>query len=95
MLRLRDFMKEDKSFQESFSKIRLEFPPASTWICFTDAVPHAALSGQFALEQTFLIPVGAMVASEKCPSVCWRSWLAGHWPLRLLPDAGASLTIRF
>jgi len=28
---------------------------------FTDSVPHAALSGQYALEQTFIIPVKAMV----------------------------------
>jgi hypothetical protein len=30
-------------------------------------VPHAVLSGQYALEQTFIIPVRALVTPEKSP----------------------------
>ena len=67
MLRFHDYLKENGAFQESYPKIKLEFPPGSTWICFTDSVPHAAMSGQFALEQTFLIPVRAMVTPDKAP----------------------------
>jgi len=30
-------------------------------------VPHAALSGQFAMEQTFIVPVEALVTPEVSP----------------------------
>jgi hypothetical protein len=67
MLRFHDYLKEQKDFQENCRKIRLEFPPGSTWICYTDSVPHAVLSGQYALEQTFVIPIQAMVTPDKAP----------------------------
>jgi hypothetical protein len=67
MLSFHDAMKEDDQFQQNCAKVRLEFPFGSTWICFTDSVPHAVLSGQFALEQTFLVPVRAMVLPEQAP----------------------------
>jgi hypothetical protein len=34
---------------------------------FTDGVPHAVMSGQFALEQTFIVPPGALVSPEASP----------------------------
>ncbi|MHA0111145.1 Kdo hydroxylase family protein [Klebsiella pneumoniae] len=34
---------------------------------FTDQVSHAALAGQFCLEQTFLLPVTAQQFPEKSP----------------------------
>jgi hypothetical protein len=67
MLRFHDYLKEKSEFQQNCAKVRIEFPPGSTWICFTDAVPHAVLSGQYALEQTFIIPVSAHVTPEKSP----------------------------
>jgi hypothetical protein len=67
MLRFHDYLKEKRDFQESRDKARLEFPPLSTWLVFTDGVPHAALSGQYALEQTFIIPPDALVAPQKSP----------------------------
>ncbi|MGO8700075.1 MAG: Kdo hydroxylase family protein [Limisphaerales bacterium] len=67
MLRFHDFLKEQSDFQEKCRKVRLEFPPGSTWICYTDSVPHAVLSGQYALEQTFIIPMPAMVMPEMAP----------------------------
>ena len=39
----------------------IDFPAGSTWIAFTDCVSHAAMAGQFRLEQTFLLPVDAML----------------------------------
>ena len=42
-------------------------PPGSTWVCFSDQVAHAALSGQFMLEQTLHVPVAAMYAAERSP----------------------------
>jgi hypothetical protein len=67
MLRFHDYLKENINFQESCEKIRIEFAPGSTWLCYTDSVPHAVLSGQYALEQTFIIPLQAMVAPHKAP----------------------------
>ena len=67
MLRFHDYLKESSDYQEKWEKIRLEFPPFSTWMCFTDAVPHAALSGQYMVEQTFIIPLKAMVVPQKSP----------------------------
>jgi hypothetical protein len=67
MLRFHDFLKEQADFQANCPKTRLEFPPGSTWMCFTDSVPHAVLSGQYALEQTFIVPLAALVTPEKAP----------------------------
>ena len=67
MLRFHDYLKENSAFQENCPKIRLEFPPLSTWLVFTDGVPHAALSGQYAMEQTFLISPESLVAPQYAP----------------------------
>lgn len=67
MLRFHDWLKENAEWQRDCPKTRSEFPPASTWLVMTDTVPHAALSGRYALEQTFIVPMGAMVAPEAAP----------------------------
>jgi 3-deoxy-D-manno-oct-2-ulosonic acid (Kdo) hydroxylase len=67
MLRFHDYLKENAAFQANCPKIRMEFPPLATWLVFTDSVAHAALSGQYAVEQTFLIPPKALVAPEAAP----------------------------
>lgn len=67
MLRFHDFLKENKTFQACCEKVHLEFPPLSTWIVFTDGVAHSAMSGQFAIEQTLLIPPDALIAPEQAP----------------------------
>jgi hypothetical protein len=68
MLHFHDWLKENSEFQkQTEGKERLEFPPPATWLVFTDGVPHAALSGQFAVEQTFIIPLGALLAPEVAP----------------------------
>jgi hypothetical protein len=67
MLRFHDFLKEHSRFQSECPKVKLSFPPGSTWIGFTDSVPHAVLTGQCALEQTLIIPVTALLAPEKSP----------------------------
>ena len=78
MLRFHDYLKENADFQTNCEKIRLEFPPRATWVVFTDAVPHAALSGQFALEQTYIVPHQALLSPDKAPinileSLCGRT----------------------
>jgi hypothetical protein len=67
MLGFHDYLKQNTAFQKNCLKVRLEFPPLSTWLVFTDGVAHAAMSGQYALEQTFLIPPKALVAPEQAP----------------------------
>jgi hypothetical protein len=67
MLHFHDWLKENRSYQDDYPKIRMEFPPNSTWMVYTDAVPHAVLSGQYALEQTYIVPLGAMVTPERAP----------------------------
>jgi 3-deoxy-D-manno-octulosonic acid hydroxylase-like protein len=78
MLRFHDYLKENQAFQAECVKSRLEFPPYSSWLVFTDAVPHAALSGQYAVEQTFIVPHAAMVTPDRSPlkvleSLCGQS----------------------
>jgi hypothetical protein len=67
MLRFHDYLKENIDYQKNYPKIRSEFPPNSAWLVYTDTVPHAVLSGKFALEQTFIVPVKAMVAPQTAP----------------------------
>jgi 3-deoxy-D-manno-oct-2-ulosonic acid (Kdo) hydroxylase len=67
MLQLHDRMKEDAAFQRESPQTAVDFPAGSTWLAFTDQVSHAAMSGQYQLEQTFLLPVDAMQQPERSP----------------------------
>jgi hypothetical protein len=67
MMRFHNFLKENASFQAECRKEYLQFPPGSSWMVYTDMVPHAVLSGQYALEQTFLVEHEAMVCPESSP----------------------------
>lgn len=78
MLRFHDYLKENTAYQKQGRKTRLEFPPISTWLVYTDGVPHSVLSGQFALEQTFIIPFESLVSPQTSPAsvlekMCERS----------------------
>ncbi len=68
MLRFHDYLKENTTYQTETQTTRLEFPPDSTWLVFTDGVPHSVLSGQFALEQTFIIPFESLVSPQVSPA---------------------------
>jgi hypothetical protein len=67
MIRLHNAMKEDSAFQASCVREEVQFAPGSSWIAYTDTVPHAVLSGQYALEQTFFVDPAAMVMRESAP----------------------------
>ncbi len=67
MLQLHDAMKADLDYQAQVEQQTHAFAPGQTWIVFSDAVSHAALRGQHALEQTWLLPVCAMAAPHKSP----------------------------
>lgn len=67
MLQLHDRMKADADFQARSPQSEVEFAAGTTWLAFTDQVSHAAMSGQYQLEQTFLLPVDAMREPERSP----------------------------
>ena len=67
MLQLHDRMKADTDYQANAPQTRVEFPPGSSWIAFTDQVSHAAMAGQFQLEQTLLLPVDAILDEQRSP----------------------------
>lgn len=68
MLGFHDYLKHNAEYQKNCTKYRFEFPPGSTWMVFTDIVPHAVLSGQYALEQTFIVSRDSLLAREKSPA---------------------------
>jgi hypothetical protein len=77
MLGFHDYLKFNEGYQQSCAKYRFEFPPNSTWIVFTDIVPHAVLSGQYALEQTVIVRRARLLNRERAPieilqSLCKR-----------------------
>jgi 3-deoxy-D-manno-oct-2-ulosonic acid (Kdo) hydroxylase len=67
MLQLHDRMKADAAFQATCDQELVDFPSGSTWIAFTDEVSHAAMAGQYQFEQTFLLPVSAMIDESRSP----------------------------
>ena len=67
MLQMHDRMKADMDYQLNSDQIDCEFPAGSTWITFTDQVPHAAMAGQYCLEQTFFLPVNSMQDPSRAP----------------------------
>lgn len=67
MLQLHDHMKSDTAYQRDGIVAEIAFPAATSWMVFTDQVPHAAIAGRNALEQTFLMPVTAQRHPERSP----------------------------
>lgn len=67
MLQIHDRMKLDTDYQKQVEYSELRFPPGSSWIVSTDQVSHAAMSGQYILEQTFYLPVTTMKNPETAP----------------------------
>lgn len=67
MMELHNAMKESAEFQRDCPKESVRFPPGSSWMVYTETVPHAVLAGQYALEQTFLIDRAAMVTPDSAP----------------------------
>lgn len=67
MLCLQDRMKRDQRYQEEAEQVKVEFPAGSTWLAFTDQVPHAAVLGQYQLEQTFLLDINRLHDQTTAP----------------------------
>jgi hypothetical protein len=63
-----NFLKENEEFQRNCPKQQWAFPPQSSWLVLTDMVCHAVLSGQMALEQTFIVAWRSMLNPEWAPA---------------------------
>jgi hypothetical protein len=67
MLQLHDRMKADLDYQNESPQQEVHFKPGTTWICFSDQVLHAAMSGQYMFEQTIHLPIAAQYHPELSP----------------------------
>lgn len=67
MLQIHDRMKADLTYQKTVPQCEIGFAPGNTWIVQTDHVSHAAMSGQHLLEQTFYLPINAMINPSLSP----------------------------
>ena len=67
MLGLHDRAKSDMSYQRDCAQQIVRFAPGTTWLCFSDQLMHAAVSGQHMLEQTIHLPVSALYDPASSP----------------------------
>jgi hypothetical protein len=67
MLGLHDCAKADREYQRSCAQHVVHFSPGTTWLCFSDQVMHAAMSGQHMLEQTIHLPIVALYEPGSSP----------------------------
>ena len=67
MLQLHDLVKGDIDYQKNAPQQWVNFMPGTTWIVYSDQVLHAAMSGQYMMEQTFSLPVSGLKRPETAP----------------------------
>lgn len=67
MLDFHNFLKENEHFQAHCESDTWSFPAGSAWMTYTDCTSHSVLSGQYAIEQTYIIAKDAMVKPEASP----------------------------
>ena len=67
MLQLHDRMKADLDYQQDARQISMPFPAGSVWVCFSDQTSHAAMSGQYLLEQTLHLPAAQQYEPAASP----------------------------
>lgn len=67
MLGLHDRAKANLDYQRQCPQQIVAFAPRTTWLCFSDQVMHAAVSGQYMLEQTIHLPVAALYDPARSP----------------------------
>jgi hypothetical protein len=67
MLHLHDGAKADAAYQRDAPQQAIDFAPGTTWVVYSDQVLHAAMGGQFMLEQTFYLEPGALKNPATAP----------------------------
>lgn len=75
MLQIHDAMKKDLDYQKNAPQAEIAFPARSSWIVFTDQVPHAAMRGQHVLEQTFYLPANGLKNQKTSPLAILERYL--------------------
>ncbi|MCP4475607.1 MAG: hypothetical protein GY821_13785 [Gammaproteobacteria bacterium] len=76
MNELHNLMKADDDYQKTATQDEKQLPAQSSWIVFTDQVSHAAMRGQYLLEQSFYLPIEALVHKERSPYCMLQQALA-------------------
>lgn len=77
MLQIHDRMKADEDYQRNCPQVTMNFPTGSAWVCFSDQTVHAAMAGQYMMEQTFHLPAAKQYNPSMSPlAILGR--LAGH-----------------
>ena len=77
MLGLHDAAKADLEYQRASAQGAVRFAPGTTWLCFSDQVMHAAMGGQYMLEQTIHLPLSALYDANSAPLAILER-LVGH-----------------
>ncbi len=67
MLGLHDAAKADMGWQANAPARAVDFLPGQAWMAFTDQVPHAAMSGCNALEQSFYVSPDVLACPASSP----------------------------
>jgi hypothetical protein len=67
MLQLHDRAKADLDWQQHAPQQHVDFPPGSTWVVFSDQVLHAAMGGQYMMEQTFTLHTKDLLSPDSSP----------------------------
>ncbi len=94
MLALHDTMKGDDHYQRHCRQCEVSFPAATTWMVFTDQVPHAAMAGQYLFEQTFHVPVQCLQDPATAPLAVLERLLGRSLTARPSGDALQKRSIR-
>jgi hypothetical protein len=80
MLHFHEYLKRNSDFQQNCPKYRFDFPAGSTWLAFTDVLPHSVQSGQHALEQTFIIARRSLATPDSAPAAVLQRLCAPDVP---------------
>jgi hypothetical protein len=67
MLQIHDAMKSDLDYQKNSPQAQFNFMPGDVWVCFSDQTSHAAMSGQYMMEQTYNLPLKALYDAQSSP----------------------------
>ncbi|MCW5658278.1 MAG: Kdo hydroxylase family protein [Burkholderiaceae bacterium] len=67
MLQLHDRVKADAAYQRDAPQRRIDLAPGTTWVVYSDQVLHAAMGGQFLIEQTFYLEPSALKNPASAP----------------------------
>ncbi len=68
MLKLHHFLKTNLEYQDRAPRRIWHFAPGAAWLLFADAVAHAELRGQFALEHSFFIAPAGLSRPDESPA---------------------------